>query len=182
VKKLPRWLAWIEDNEQKERVAVLERTAVFAGVPRRLLGRLATRLFEKTYEPGEVVFREGDLGRGLYIVVAGTVEVVRAAGNGERRLATCEPGAAFGELAIVDDLPRSATARALSACRLLILYRAHFEALIEGERAVAIAVMRNLLRVFASYLRAGAADEGKAALASLAERLTADLPDAPAQP
>jgi CRP/FNR family transcriptional regulator, cyclic AMP receptor protein len=158
---------------------VLQRAPVFAGIPRRLLGRLATRLFEKTYEAGEVVFREGETGRGLFIVVAGSVEVVRTDSNGERRLAICDHGAAFGELALIDDLPRSATARALGRARLLILYRAHFEALIEGERAVAIVVMRNLLRLLAGYLRTGGRDNGRPDLESLAERLTADLPEPP---
>jgi CRP/FNR family cyclic AMP-dependent transcriptional regulator len=150
---LPRWLGWIRDPGHGQRVAILERTPVFAGLPRRLLGRLAVRLFEKAYAPGEVVFRQGDPGKGLFIVVDGSVDVVRETPAGELRLASFGPGTSFGELALIDDLPRSATVRVTEPARLLILYRTHFEALVEGDRAVALVVMRNLLRTLASYIR-----------------------------
>ena len=56
-------------------------------------------------------------------------------------------------MALIDDLPRSATARVTQPTRLLILYRTHFESLVEGDRAVALAITRNLLRMLASYVR-----------------------------
>src|SRR5258706_8322475 len=74
---LPRWLAWAADPEQLQRAPFLARSPLFAGLPRRLLGRLATRFFEKVYHPGEVVFEEGDPGRALFVVVEGAVEITR---------------------------------------------------------------------------------------------------------
>ena len=148
------WLGWMRDPEHARRVAILARTPVFLGLPRRLLGRVAVQLFEKSYAPGEVVFREGDPGKGLFVVLDGEVEVLRETPRGEQRLAMLGPGAAFGELALIDDLPRSATARALDSSRLLILYRSHFEALVQGDRGIALVVMQNLLRTLASYVRA----------------------------
>jgi CRP/FNR family cyclic AMP-dependent transcriptional regulator len=150
---VPRWLGWAKDPEQVRRVALLARTPIFAGLSRRLLGRLAAMLFEKAYGPGEVVFRQGDPGKGLFIVVEGAVEITRESAYGEQQLATLSPGEAFGELALIDDLPRSATARVAGPSRLLILYRSHFEALVEGDRGVALVVARNLLRRLASYVR-----------------------------
>lgn len=67
----PRWLSWARDPEQARRVALLAATPVFAGLPRRLLGRLGAHLFAKAYEAGEVVFREGDPGKGLFIILDG---------------------------------------------------------------------------------------------------------------
>jgi len=135
-------------------VALLARSPVFAGLSRRLLGRLVAALFEKAYAPADIVFREGDPGKGLFVVLEGSVVITRALpGGGEEELTTLGPGDSFGELALIDDLPRSATARVLAPARLLILYRSHFEALVEGDRGVALIVMRNLLRMLAAYVR-----------------------------
>jgi CRP/FNR family cyclic AMP-dependent transcriptional regulator len=151
--RLPGWLTFIRDAEHARRAAILARTPVFAGLSRRVLGRLAAQLFEKAYAPGELVFREGDPGKGLFVVLDGEVIIVRDAAEGEQTLVTVGAGAAFGELALIDDLPRSATARVTRSTRLLILYRTHFEGLVEGDRAVALAITRNLLRLLAGYVR-----------------------------
>jgi CRP/FNR family cyclic AMP-dependent transcriptional regulator len=154
LRQLPAWLGWIRDPAQLDRVAILARTPLFAGLPRRLLGRLGAQLFEKGYAAGEQVFREGDPGKALFVVLTGEVEVLRETPLGGERLAVFGPGTAFGELALIDDLPRSATARATTPARLLILYRTHFEALVEGDRGIALVVMRNLLRTLSGYVRA----------------------------
>jgi CRP/FNR family transcriptional regulator len=155
--RVSRWLHWARDPEQLRRVALLARSPVFAGLSRRLLGRLAAALFEKAYATGDVVFHEGDPGKGLFVVLEGSVVITRGSpGGGEQLLTTLGPGDSFGELALIDDLPRSATARVVTPSRLLILYRSHFEALVEGDRGVALVVMRNLLRMLATYVRRSA--------------------------
>lgn len=72
----------------------------------------------------EFIFRAGDVGRCMYVVLQGVVEIVieRASGH-PLSLATCEPGEFFGEMALVDGQPRSAAARALCDCRLLAIDR-----------------------------------------------------------
>jgi CRP-like cAMP-binding protein len=175
LERLPQWFAWVRDAEHARRVGILGRTPVFAGLPRRLLARLAVRLFEKAYAPGEVVFSEGDPGKGLFVVLDGEIEIVRETAQGAQRLATFGPGTAFGELALIDDLPRSASAVATAPTRLLILYRTHFEDLVVRDRAVAILVMRNLLRLLAGYVRAANVPRGK-----LADSAKLDSAPAPA--
>lgn len=142
------------DPEHQRRTAILAKTTLFAGIKRRLLGRLATHLFDKTYAPGEVIFREGDPGRALFIVAKGSVEVLRSTPEGERRVALFEENSAFGELALLDEQPRSATARAIAQSELLILYRTHFDGLLEGDKDVALALTRNLMKAVARYVRA----------------------------
>ena len=153
---LPQWLGWARDPEHGHRIAILSRTPLFAGLPQRLLGRLAVQLFEKSYAPGEVIFHEGDPGKGLFVVLDGEVEILRETKEGERQIASFGPSTAFGELALIDDLPRSATARASAPSRLLILYRSHFETLMVGDKGIALVVMHNLLRTLAGYVRAAA--------------------------
>ena len=151
---LPRWLAWAADPEQLRRAPFLARSPLFAGLPRRLLARLATRFFEKVYRAGEVVFEEGDPGRALFVVVEGAVEIRRATAQGVYVLDTLGPGDAFGELALIDDFPRSATARVVATPgRLLILYKSDFDALMDGNARIAVVVMRNLSRMLAVYAR-----------------------------
>lgn len=150
---LPRWLAWAEDPEQARRAPFLARSPLFAGLPRRLLARLATRFFEKAYHPGDVVFEEGDPGRALFVVVEGEVQITRATAQGPYVLNKVGPGDAFGELALIDDFPRSATARVATSARLLILYKSDFDGLMEGNARIAVAVMRNLSRMLAIYAR-----------------------------
>jgi CRP/FNR family transcriptional regulator, cyclic AMP receptor protein len=150
---LPRWLAWAVDPEHLRRAPFLARSPLFAGLPRRLLARLATRFFEKVYRPGEIVFEEGDPGRALFVVVEGAVEITQATAQGAYVLRTLGPGDAFGELALIDDFPRSATARVATPGRLLILYKTDFDALIDGNARIAVVVMRNLSRLLAIYAR-----------------------------
>ena len=180
ISHLPRWLGWARDPEHAHRVTILSRTPVFAGLPQRLLGRLAVQLFEKQYAPGEVIFHEGDPGKGLFVVLDGEVEILREMKEGERRIASFGPSTAFGELALIDDLPRSATARASAPSRLLILYRSHFETLVAGDRSIALVVMHNLLRTLAGYVRA--ASVARPSRSEAPAPADAEIPGAPSSP
>ena len=152
-RRLPRWLAWAIDREQARRAPFLAHSPLFAGLPRRLLGRLGTRFLEKAYDAGEVVFHEGDPGRALFVVVEGTVEITQATPRGEHVVRALGPGDAFGEVALIDESPRSGSARVAEPSRLLILYKTDFDALMDGEARIAVVVMRNLSRVLAAYAR-----------------------------
>jgi CRP-like cAMP-binding protein len=68
-------------------------------------------------------------------------------------LNTLGPGDAFGELALIDDFPRSATAQQATDGRLFILYKSDFDALMEGNARIAMVVMRNLARQLTIYAR-----------------------------
>ena len=153
VQYLGRWFAFAADPEQARRAPLLARSSLFAGLPRRLLARLGTRFMEKTYHPGEIVFQEGDPGRALFVIVEGTVEITQETVQGEYVLRTLGPGDAFGELALIDDFPRSATARVAALARLLILYKSDFDALMDGNAHITNVVMRNLAHRLAVYAR-----------------------------
>ena len=77
-------------------------------------------LHERNYLEGEVIFDEGEEGQAIYIVAAGDVLICRQ-GQGEAgRMAQLGPGTFFGELALLDNSPRSAQARAATACQLIV--------------------------------------------------------------
>jgi CRP-like cAMP-binding protein len=152
-RRLPRWLSWAVDREQARRASFLAHSPLFAGLPRRLLSRLATRFLEKAYSPGELVFNEGDPGRALFVLVEGTVEITQATPRGEHVVRALGAGDAFGELALIDESPRSGSARVTAPARLLILYKTDFDVLMTVEARIAVVVLRNLSRVLAVYAR-----------------------------
>lgn len=90
--------------------------------PSRGLGR-------EHYEPGQFVFRQGDLGDRIYIVLSGAAEVLRADGEGERVLARLGPGECFGEMAIVQEKARNASVRCAEAMDVLSLPKQEYAAL-----------------------------------------------------
>jgi NADH dehydrogenase len=82
------------------------------------------------FEAGQVIFREGDRGDWLYVVTEGEVEVFKSVpGQGEQPLRRLGPGECFGEIALVSDMARSATVRAVSATNVLAVDREAFQAM-----------------------------------------------------
>jgi CRP/FNR family cyclic AMP-dependent transcriptional regulator len=105
------------------------------------LGLLAKAGFPlAAYGPGEVIFAEGDKGEHMYVVRSGNVEIER---NGEV-IETLSGGGIFGEMALIDGSPRSATARAKTACELAPISEKSFLFLVHETQFFAIAVMRTL--------------------------------------
>jgi CRP-like cAMP-binding protein len=102
----------------------------------------------RRFSPGDVIFHEGDLGTEMYIVHEGQVEILRLAGEGSQRLALLEKGDFFGEMAVLDDLPRSATAVAVSDAQLVEINGSTFDEMLRANPEIAIRIMRKLsLRV-----------------------------------
>lgn len=92
---------------------------------------------------GEVVFREGDSGQTMYIIESGAVDIVLAA-HGAEPLATLGPGDFFGEMAMLEDVPRFAGAIARENGRLLRIERAEFADLLRQNIEIAVRIMRGL--------------------------------------
>jgi CRP/FNR family transcriptional regulator, cyclic AMP receptor protein len=88
--------------------------------------------FTKTFKAGAHLFHENDHSRELYIVQAGTIKVFRQIGTREVELALMEKGSVFGEMALIDGKPRSASARAVSDAIVAIIDAQSFESKIRG--------------------------------------------------
>lgn len=102
-----------------ERIARLLQTPVFGGLRANALQRLvdASRLVEMP--AGGHFMREGDLGDKVYVLEEGRVAVLKRVGSEQRLLKELGPGDCFGEMALLDISPRSASVRALEDCRAL---------------------------------------------------------------
>jgi CRP-like cAMP-binding protein len=99
--------------------AALLSTPLFAQVPPEMLEQLISRMALVELAPGDTVFREGDAGDSMFVIGDGEVTVHA----GDHELARLSAGAFFGEIALVTDLPRSATVRAISRVELLAIDR-----------------------------------------------------------
>lgn len=100
--------------------------------------------FARDYEAGAVLFREGDPGDFMYVVQAGEVEIRRKVGDHERVLAVLPAGEFFGEMALINQRPRSATAVVRRASRLLVIEGRTFEAMIRGKTEIAVRMIKTL--------------------------------------
>jgi hypothetical protein len=97
------------------------------------------------YRAGDVIFRQGDVGQDMYIVQDGQVEIwLRNASGVDERLAVLEQGDFFGEMAVLEGEPRTAGARALTACRVLPVSGATFTKLLQENPEIAVRMMRKL--------------------------------------
>ncbi len=102
----------------------------------------------RRFAAGEVIFHEGDLGTEMYLIQEGKVEILRLTGEGPQRLALLEKGDFFGEMSVLDELPRTATAAAATDARLVEINGATFDEMLRANPEIAIRIMRKLsLRV-----------------------------------
>ncbi|HET7676805.1 MAG TPA: Crp/Fnr family transcriptional regulator [Candidatus Limnocylindrales bacterium] len=102
----------------------LRTCALFAKVRAEALEAIVSRLRRRRFRRNEVIFHQGDPGDSLHVVVTGAVKIVLPSTEGEEAIiATLRPGDFFGELALLDGAPRSATAAALEPTETLVLPR-----------------------------------------------------------
>ena len=114
----------------------------------------ATRPGPVEVKEGEEILAEGDTGREMYVIEEGRVEIYRKSDGAERSLGVLEAGDFFGEMGLLDDQPRGASARAASDARLLLIDHTTFDQMLRQYPEVSIRIMRSLCQ----RLRAAAAE------------------------
>ena len=126
-------------------VASLARIPFFAGLDETALERVAAGTRTRRFRRGEVIFHAGDPGDALFILVSGEVKIALPSETGDEAIiASLRPGDVFGELALLDGAPRSATAQALTATEAVVLPRDRFRELIATEPVVRDALLSSL--------------------------------------
>jgi len=130
------------------KIQFLRRVPIFGALNEDSMQRIASIMLEKAYSRKSIVFHEGDHGDTLYIIKSGRVKIAKVAIDGrEKTLTIMQPGDFFGEMAIFDNLPRSATAEAIdSEVRLFGLSKKDFERLIHEYPSIALRIMKDLTR------------------------------------
>ena len=145
---------WIqrEPSLNPQQQAIL-RSALFSGLTPSEILVIDPIFHERAFVPGEIVFEEGDEGQGMFLILDGLVRITRKTGDGPRELALLRPGEFFGELALIESLPRVATATAAEPSRLLGFFRTDFINLLEENRRIGIKISLALARHNAKRMR-----------------------------
>jgi CRP/FNR family transcriptional regulator, cyclic AMP receptor protein len=125
-----------------KKVAALKSAPLFADLSRRELTELAKVTEDVDFDAGQVLCREGQTGQEFFVIMEGEVEVTRRG----KKLARGGSGEFFGEIALVENLPRTATVTAQTPIRSFVLTRRSFLRLLDEQPRVERKVMRALAR------------------------------------
>jgi CRP-like cAMP-binding protein len=134
----------------------LKHIAVLQGMDNDALTRLAVALEEKEYGDGQTVFAEGDAGDSMYFIVKGCVRIekrAQATSAVHKTLAVLEAGDYFGEMALLDQKPRSASAVAAGDARILRLSKAAFDQMQGQSSLAAMSVLFAMIRTSSERIR-----------------------------
>lgn len=133
---------------------VLRRCALFESLSADQLAKVAEIAVRRDVAAGDVLFREGSPGDEMFVVVTGTMRISKdIPGAGEEALTLLGPGTYFGEMAAIDDAPRSADAVAHTACALLAIRRDDLDRLMFLDKDLAYALLWAFVRTLSSRLR-----------------------------
>ncbi|GHV84955.1 Crp/Fnr family transcriptional regulator [Spirochaetia bacterium] len=98
--------------------------------------------FARTFQAGEMIFSEFEPGDAFYLIQSGRVELVKIIGDIEKTLDILQPSDMFGEMALLENSPRSATAIALDTVKVLEFNRQNFEILMLGNPKIALTLLK----------------------------------------
>lgn len=136
-------------TEVNLKLDTLKKIPLFRYLTYQELVKVLNITYLETYDAGAQIIKEGDSGEELYIVLAGRVVVSR----GAQEIVELHPGVHFGEMALVDQSPRSATVTAKDPTRLLVVQRRSFYTLIRKEPVLAVKLLWSFVQVLSRRLR-----------------------------
>lgn len=135
-------------------IAALKKVSLFSNLNSdhlSLISRIAT---ERAFKPSEVIFREGEPGSELFVIESGRVRISKQVpGVGEEAIAILEAGSYFGEMALIDDSPRSADAVANSAVQTWVITRDALDELMFLHKDLAYDLLWTFVRTLSGRLR-----------------------------
>jgi CRP/FNR family cyclic AMP-dependent transcriptional regulator len=129
-----------EENEAV--IAMLEKNPLWAGLDRKDLKAIVKASEERKFKTGDIILGKGEGGVGFYLIVDGSVEVK----SDSDILAKLGPGQFFGEMAVLDNQPRSADVVAAEPSRCFIVSEWSFKALISENPRIALKMIQELVR------------------------------------
>ena len=141
--------------ELDKTMSALGRAALFQGLNKKQLERLAKRFVERDYKTSEVVVSQGKGGEGFFVIASGGAKVIRETLDGERVVVNeFAAGDYFGELALLDDGLRTASVITTEPTSCLVLTRWDFLGLLKQDAATAVAILQELAKRFRLALNA----------------------------
>ena len=136
-------------------VDLLREVPLFAALSRTQLARVAELAREVTYGPGRMIVRDGTPGVAFYVITEGRAKVIQGRIASAGGKATLGPGDFFGELALLDGGPRSASVVAEGSITTIRIERAPFRTLLRAEPEMALKLLEGMARRMREMTRAG---------------------------
>lgn len=140
-------------KEKKAMIELLKALPVFEGLTQRELTQIERGLHQREYKRGETVFEEGMPGAGMYIVKEGEIDIRKKGADGVHiQLATITQRSFFGEIALLDEIPRSASAVANADSTLLAFPQPYLDELRDRNPKLALKILTNIARLVSKRL------------------------------
>lgn len=131
-----------------------KKVEIFSGLDDRALHELSNLFAEKNYKQGDIIFDEESMGNTMMIIYSGEVRVSQTPNpDTEEALIVLKKGDFFGEMAVLEDLPRSATTIAHTDANILEITREHFWKFIELDNNSGLKIVTKLARIISGRLR-----------------------------
>lgn len=148
-----RAVGYLRQKDKRHRTLrdILMSISIFEDLSKRELASVQRILHQRKYEPGEVIFRQEEPGMGMYIIQSGTVTILSE--PEDFLLSELNDNDFFGELALLDDSPRSATAIAKTSCQMFVFFQPDLVGLIERDPRLGIKIVLRLARILVARLR-----------------------------
>lgn len=131
--------------------AVIKDIPLFSELSRSDLASIERILHVRNYKAGETIFSQGDPGVGMFIISAGVVNIIQE--PNDQLLATLNKGSFFGELSLLDEAPRSATARAVKECELLGFFQPDLFSVMAKNPKLGVKLLLQLAKIIGERLR-----------------------------
>ena len=134
--------------------SILKKVPLFDGLTNAQLQKIAGIASERRFEGSAFIFKEGDVGQEMYVLLDGKVRISKQIpGAGEEALAILEKGQYFGEMAVIEDSPRSADAIAHIPCSLWVIGREQLDQVMFTDKDLAYVLLWTFVRTLSERLR-----------------------------
>jgi len=142
-------------TKQDEEIAeVLKDINIFSGLTPLERAKIAKYFIQKEYNAGELIVKEGEPGYGMFVIRSGAVKITKQLTDKEEKtIANLVDGDFFGEIALLDQSPRSASVYAISKVTMLELYRASLLEVLEKEPRIGVKILYNLAKSLVERIR-----------------------------
>lgn len=146
----------IYDEEILKKLDFLKTIKLFEGIGKRNLIHVLESLQERTYLKGETIFAQGDIGRALFIVLSGKIALSRLdpATQKDETIAEVHPGEFFGEMALLEEMPRTAAAHAEEETKVFMLFKIKMDSLLFARPKIGVVIASQLAKILSARLRA----------------------------
>ena len=142
------------DKAIKEKLTFLKTCPIFTYLEDFEMRKVYNIMFQKTYPANDTIFEEGKIGKALFFILSGNVSIIKhISANKTKEIAALKSGDFFGEMALLEELPRSATAKTTEATEVYLIYKSNFDELLSSNPRIGIKIILNIVKILSSRLR-----------------------------